>query len=185
MSMSVKKRSLYVMSWQILRVSLDFSSVSGTDQSLTRCMMYLQKHGHTPANVYKVVNLYAATVMGLNGQIKRKAGKVDAIASLRKRIELIQEARKPLSKMYDLEKMDMSSFQVYDVARKQEIQATDRVFILAVHKDLKNRWINAHRRDYEVKRDELGEYLEMLETEMKIRGIKFTSAFRKGVKLIG
>jgi hypothetical protein len=188
MTMSIKKRSLYVYSWQQARVNLDFSTVSSTLASIRTCERYLEKHGKTPANLFKVVNLYAATAMGLNGQLQRKQSMLqrnnlsdnNGTRDLKERLLLVKAFREPLSELYALCEDDLASFQVHDIERKQELAKASLQSVLEIHKSLRARWISSHKRDYEVQRDELSEYLEMLENELRYRRVNFTSAFRQG-----
>jgi hypothetical protein len=193
MAMSVKKRSLYVYEWQKLRVSLDFSTLPTTMTSVRACDRFLRKYTTSQANLYKVINLYAATVMGLNGQLKRKQGTLkhndmpdnNGIRDLKERIALVQATREPLSALYAEAGEDLASFQVDDFVRRQELATASLMSLLDIHKSLRDRWVSSHKRDYEVQRDELCEYLEMLEGELQQRRVKFVSAFGKGVKISG
>lgn len=59
-----------------------------------------------------------------------------------------------------------------------ELQEADLQDLKKVHRSLRQRWVQAHKRTYEVQRDELGEYVTMLEEELHSRGAKYTSAFK-------
>jgi predicted Holliday junction resolvase-like endonuclease len=126
------------------------------------------------AGYYKVINLFAATVMGLEGQISRRYKKVEkkdkVIEDLETRINIVQVARRPLSEAYEsMEKV----FAVDDHQRKIDINKANTNDLMKVYNSLRKRWISAHKRTYKVHRDELSEYLMLLKFELDGRNIKY------------
>ncbi|MNP40567.1 hypothetical protein D3C76_1342160 [compost metagenome] len=123
---------------------------------------------------YKVINLFAATVMGLEGQISRRYKKVErkdaVIKDLEMRINIIQVARKPLSDAYaEMPK----KFETDNLKRFNDIRAASTKDIVKVFNSLRKRWISAHKRNYKVQRDELSEYIAMLMMELDMRDVAY------------
>ncbi|MNB67077.1 hypothetical protein D3C75_135600 [compost metagenome] len=171
--LNAQKRSLYEFDWQLLRVNLDFSTISSTEKSLQVCNDYLMAH-QDAAGYYKVINLFAASVMGLEGQIARRYKKVEkkdeVIVDLETRINIIQVARLPLSDAY--ESMP-KHFRVDQTQRIEDLGNARASDLVKVYNSLRKRWTGAQKRNYNVQRDELAEYIMMLIAEMDFRGMEY------------
>lgn len=72
--MQIQKMALYNIDWQVLRVSLSFSSMETVQASCNKLLEYMNDDiiGYdTRSNkLWRVINLLNAAVMGLNGQLK-------------------------------------------------------------------------------------------------------------------
>ncbi|MMZ45210.1 hypothetical protein D3C76_479200 [compost metagenome] len=180
--LNVQKRSLYVFSWQLLRVNLDFSTLETCKKSVAKCATHIEDAPNKTMALYRVVNLYAATVMGFNGQIQKRLkandGRTDyEVKDLALRSQFIQAVREELSLWYaSVDKTD-ESFRVNQMSRINELKEAQLKDLLMVHSDLRKRWLSANKRTYDIRRDELSEYLSMLEKELASRHARYKSAF--------
>lgn len=180
--MNEQKRSLYVLSWQILRVHLDFRTMTSTQNSIKAVLRYIEDHGFKAADYYKAVNLFAATVMGFEGQVRNYTGscrtndEVPQVRDLRKRIEEVRTARERLSRSYAAAAKDENTFKVDISTRYAELYIADTADLIKVHKSLRARWVGANKRKTRINRPELAEYLFMLETELISRNATYKPA---------
>lgn len=185
--MNAQKRSLYVFPWQLLRVKLDFATMESTKKSIQNISAYLERSEEiATCDLYKAVNLLAATAMGLYGQLAKALPDDDKrVMDLNARINMITTVREVWSELYAQRPKTTLTFYVDNYDRMSELRNAFSADILLVHKDLRKRWVQSHKRTYQVQRDELGEYLELLERELLVRKLKFTSAFQYTEPSIG
>lgn len=167
--MNIQRRSLYDLEWQILRVNLDFSSAASTAASLAICTKYVLEKGSTPTALYKVINLYAATVMGFNGQIRRFCNDKARVKDLQYRADVVTSHRKQLSDIYKDCHMGDADFAINNEKRKSDIAQADLDDLNKVHRSLTKRLEASKRRPHNSDRPELEEYIEMLRAELERR----------------
>ena len=161
-----KRRTLYEFEWQLLRVSLHFTDEAAVQKSLTSLDMYLTRHNHRPRALYKVINLMAATAMGLH-----------SLSSANKSPELlkmIQDYRIKARVLYDKHERrnDEEEWMTNNDDRILELRNYSLADIGKVHKSLIQRWKIHVRRTSSSKentRPELSEYLTLLAREVDSR----------------
>lgn len=160
-----KRRSLYEFDWQLLRVTLDFSTLSTTMVSIERLKAYLAKHNYRPRAVYKVINLTAAVAMGFNSPPSKK--KRDITDMLR----IVQTFRESITTEEYLKCKDLTEWHLDTEERQSSLRSASSKDIHLVKQDLTKRWVSYLKRDIQKAhtRPELLEYINMLEEELKRR----------------
>ena len=156
---NAKRKTLYEFDWQVLRISLDFSTLEGFQDAHTRIEAYLERHNRRPRALYKVINLMAAVAMGLHS--------ITNSSKPRELLFAVQSYREELSVPY--KKGDkVEDWSIDNEVRVAELASYSSEDIHKVKRSLTLRWIQHEKSPKRFKntRPELDEYIHILEREL-------------------
>jgi hypothetical protein len=164
--MQITKLAHFNIEWQVLRVSLDFSTVESTQQAVRRLYEYLDTPLHyydtTLNKVWRMSVLLNMTQTMLQG-LKRKTPTLAFLREVEAREETIRELRERVSEDYKVlkryqefrwdERYELESMENYEVSQLQIVlYDVSKKIAQAVKKGL----------DPDVTQQELQHYIRML-----------------------